>query len=345
MAGTIIPDGLIKSGNFQNKTTLAVKPGISEKALSAGTPAAKLLPLPEALTPKEQSLLTKELFREAAASLGFPKDALSVTLFSLLRFFSLTPSQELLGTLRREVLALQKNSSSESAKTTLEAKALALVAALDKGVLLNPEALENYARFLVPPSFETEANPEKGKEKPREETPAPEEIKAIAEEEAQKDELLDFMNTFPGKNRQYWLVFPFKITVGGSEFKVFIRIIKRGENSFFDQPMPGKEGLLKKGQLMEGQLIADISSQKRQWRFFIRQKAGKFRADIQLSPGYSGRRLGILRRKAEGFLGKSSNRPWNFDGFEEIYIHNGEEIAPWTDDLCMEPLPSLNRQI
>ena len=192
-------------------------------------------------------LAAREFFNQAAVNMGFPKDTLSSTLLAFVRFFSLPVSPELLGALRRQSLA--------AGKASPEAKALALVSALDKGVVLSPEALERYAGFLFPdtPSGDS-GKRQKKREKPQENDPPAEKLQAIAEEEAKKDNLLDFMNQLPGKNGQYWLVFPFKVETDGIELNVVLRILKG-----FDKP--GEQE----------QLIIDAAGPKTEWRFFVKK--------------------------------------------------------------------------
>lgn len=328
MAGARIPDGPAKSFNSPDKP--GVKPGAStgfafpQKEVSG-----------KAAIPGKQTILTSELFKGIAANLGFPKDTLSVTLLAFARFFSLPPSQKLIANLRQEILTLLKTASPETAaeKSELEAKAMAALIAADKGVNLHPEALERYARLLIPPAWEPHGSDEKEhphhkeesaaqdcEENSLEEPPNPEELQAIAQ--AQTDYLLDFLNSLPGKNGQYWLVFPFIIKFKGTEIKVFIRILS--------------SELLSSGD--DGQLIADIFSPKRQWRWFIKKTTGKFLADIRVYPECSQKALNLLQKEAERFLGKSN-------GFEEILVRNSDEAFSLAEDLCAECLPFINEEI
>ena len=251
-------------------------------------------------SPGGQNVLAGELFKETAAALGFPKDQLSVALLAFARFLSLSPS--LLGTLRREFLT-----SSKSSKAGLEASALAVTSAQDKGVTLSPEAVERYDAYFDAPGTGGDG----GNKPDQEEVPEPEELQAIAEDEAKKDGFLDLMNSIPGKNGQYWAVFPFSITVRGTELKVFIRILKREHVS--------------------ENVIADISGPKTQWRCFLKENAGKIRADLRVYPELSARALTRLRKEAERYLGGNSV-------FEEILVGNREE-------LCDERLPSINKEV
>ena len=205
---------------------------------------------------KPQTVPAVELFKGIALKMGLPNDKLSILILTITRFFSISPDKNLMANLRRETLNPLKAGlkTSEAAKSEMEAKILALVSAIDKGVILLPEAMERYSRFFMPPSPQNQENEtpsDKGKEKNREEVPPPEEIKAITEAEAQKDNLLDYMNQFPGKTGQYWTVFPLNLTIRGIGLKVILRILK-------GVPLTASK------EFFEGQLIADISSPRRQ---------------------------------------------------------------------------------
>jgi hypothetical protein len=101
----------------------------------------------------------------------------------------------------------------------LEAKALAVLGALDKGVSLSPEALERYARFFEMPeegfagdgagdAMEGDASSQGGapgqggggeRREPKE-RPKANELKAVAEEGAAKDGILNILNPKLGKD-------------------------------------------------------------------------------------------------------------------------------------------------
>ena len=366
--------------------TKLVKPdgfGKSSAPLRSESPQKASIPKPsstpsEQLSAKvaasrgEQKVYAGKLFMEAAANLGIPKDTLSAALLVFTRFFSLSADKALIGSLRREILDLLKTSSPGTAeeKAALEAKAMTAVIAADKGVFLSPTALERYARFLMPPSFmpqfmatafmpktsegkeapspKTAASSQDGQEKSsgvrrdetREEMPEPEELRAIAEAQTGEDGFLDLLNYLPGKNGQYWLVLPFSVNVKGIELKVLLRVLRSEHGS-----MPGGVSAQE-----DGQLIADISGPKRQWRCFVNKTAGKFRADIQVYPEYPQRALDHLRRRAERFLGKGGVLPGlkdsgNFGGFEEIIVRNGDRIPLWADDLWPDHLPFVDEEV
>ena len=281
----------------------------------------------------------REVFNQAAAAMGFPKDALSSAILAFARFFSLSLSPALMGNIRRGALTSGKPSSPATAKekAALEAEALALVSALDKGVTLSPEALEHYATFLTP---DTDSRKQGAKD--REEAPDAEELQALAGEQAREDGLLNFLNSVPGKNGQYWTVYPFTIIIKGTELKVFLRILKRGPEFSYENE----------------QIIADIAGPARQWRFFLRKTArlnsgqqlspegtGKYRADIRVYPDENPEALKQLNKEARRFLEKGGGTVGNFSGFEEITVQNGSGFSSWAEELCDESLPLIDKEV
>ena len=251
------------------------------------------------------------------------------------------PSQALIATLRREILTASDSSPKSAAeKAAFEAKAMAAVAAADKGVTLSPETLERYARFLEAPVFKDDGESGgknafngggSGKKNPqeREEVPDKEELRAIAGEEAKNDGFLDIMNSIPGKNGQYWAVFPFNIKVGGTELKVFLRILKgepllTGENEH---------------------VIVDIAGPRRQYRCFLGKTSGKLRADIRVYPELSPKALKQFSKKAKSFLGEGSALVGNSLVFEEILVKNGDGVPSWAEILLAEPLLSIDKEV
>jgi hypothetical protein len=287
---------------------------------------------------------------------------LSVALLAFARLFSLRPDQALLAGLRREFLASSKAASAgdtaSSGEEKTEAKALALVSALDKGVVLSHEALERYVGFLLPwvkPEAKPGASEDREHSLPKgdavssasdkesrpdmEELPQADELRAIAETEADKDDLLDFMNLLPGKNGQYWVVLPFNIKVKGVELNVVLRVLKR-ENGSVSSRFSAGEGEY---------LIADIVGPKKRWRWFLKMNAGKIRADIRVYPELSARALKALAKDAKRFFGEGSAAPGGltggFGGFEEILIQNWNEVPSLVEDLCGESLPSVSEEV
>jgi hypothetical protein len=284
--------------------------------------------------------------KQIVARLGLPQDTLNLTLLIFSRFLSVSPNPALIGTLRREILSSFKPPSGEKAASAteangsarLEARALAVLSAFDKGASLTPEALERYARFFGSVTGEEEdfspftgCNPDgggnhrKNDENPETSTvPDAEEIKAAAK--AIENDLLDTLNSLPGKNGQYWTVFPFKINIKGIELKICIRILNR------------------EAPLRSAHVIVDIAGPKRQWRCFLSstREEGKngYRADISVYPEYPA--LESLRKEAERFLGKRAGETFCFD---EIRLRNGEESPCWADDLGSLCVPSIDEEV
>ena len=269
-----------------------------------------------------------EFFKEAAAIMGLPKDSLSVVLLAFARFFSMPVTPELVKTIRREILESGKGSSPKTGpeKASLEAEAMARVSAKDKGIVLSVEALERYTGY-----FGSGDSGNRGRrEVPnRDENPTAEEIEAIAEEQAQNDGFLDLLNSLPSKNGHYWLVFPFNLKIKGIELEVIIRLLR--------------EGALSSGG--SWRLISDIKSPSRQWRFFLKETDGRFRADIRVYPNYHLKALNLLQKEADRFLGKCGGSTGNFNGFDEILVRNSDKDSPWADDLCAESLLYVNKEV
>jgi len=280
--------------------------------------------------PTGKTISAKELFIRTVANMGFPKDALSITLLAFARYFSIPLSSSLIKTLRREILASGKSSSPETPaeKAALEADALSTLIADDKGVILSPQAHEHYARFLSFPE-ENSIQPDERKDQDREECPSAEELRILIEEQGQNDDTLSFLNNLPGKNGQRWLVFPFSIKVKGIELKVFIRLLKKEPFSSGDKE----------------EIIVDISGPKRQWRCFLIKADEKFLADIRVYPQQRLRALKLLQKEAEKMLEKAEGLFGDFKGFDEIMVRNGEETPSWAEDLCAESLPSIDEEI
>ena len=343
-AGAIIPGDarMLPLPGLLGEGSAPAKPLDAKATAPVSGVAASVVETPQKAVFSGQSVLSAgELFRQTAATLRLPVDSLSVTLLAFSRFFSLSPSQTLITALRREVLTASDSLPRSAAeKAVFEAKAMAAAAAADKGITLSPEALERYARFLEAPAFIDDGESSgknafawggdgKKNSRNREEVPEKEELQAIAEEEASEDGLLDFMNSIPGKNGQYWVVFPFNIKVRGIELKVILRILNGG-------PFSGGE---------KEHVIVDIAGSKRQYRCFLEKASGKLRADIRVYPELSPKALKLLSKKAESFLGAGNAFAGNSFEFEEILVRNGEEIPSWAGILLEEYLLSIDKEV
>jgi len=343
-AGAIIPGGAQPAPPPGVKGAVPADARGPQAAGSGGTPA---VPQPQVLL-GQSAVPAGELFRQTAAALALPVDALSVTLLALARFFSLPPSHALIAALRKEVLAspsggppfTASSPQTPAEKAALQATSMAVAAAFDKGVALSSEALERYARFFDPAALvrdregaEKDATAggggKGGDSRGREQAPKGDELKAIAEEEAEKDTLLDVLNSIPGKNGRYWVVFPFNITVRGIELRVFVRILKGGPFS-----AGGDE-----------HVIVDTSGPKRQYRCFLKRNGGKLRADIRVYPELSPRALRSLSKSVKGFFGEGISLTGDSLEFEEFLVQNGEGVPSWAEGLSDEYLPSVNGNV
>jgi hypothetical protein len=309
---------------FPQKTPLG---GQVTQSSPPNTPLSALFPQNQLLektleTSLDQAAYAREVFKQTAASLRLPQDNLSVALLVFARYFSLPIKPVLISQLRREILNLGRASSPETAEENiaLEAEAMAAVIAADKGVALGPETLERYARFLLLPGFSPFCDKKEDQED--REPPEPEDLRIMAQEQEEANDFLGFLNSIPSKNGQYWMVFPLNITVKGTEFNVFIRILKKE----FLSSVGGEE------------VIVDISGPKRQWRCFLNKKGAKIRADIRVFPESSPRGLKLLQKEAERFLG-------NFESFEEIQVQNGGKIPSWVEDLSTFHLPAISKNV
>ena len=325
MAGTRISDEIVRSREIGNSAAIK-KPENTQTSRPSQQNDLPVKATPVKIIPQSGvNITTLKLFEQTAANMAIQKDPLNIALLIFSRFLSISPDQKLIEKLRREVLPFTRVSP-EAIKEKQEAKGLAALIAGDKGVSLLPEAMEHYAHFFGWPEGG------KGKHREREKNPDGKEVEAIAEEEAGEDELLDILNKLPGKNGQYWLVFPLNIMVGGIELSIFIRILKSRLSSNLHMPNLNC-------------LIADITGAKKQWRCFLKESEGKFRADIQVYPECGPKALGLLQRKAEKFLGKSDGLLGDFKGFAEITVRSGNEKPSWAEDLAAECLPFVDEKV
>jgi len=303
-----------------------------------------------------------EIFRQTAAALNLPADSLTIALIAFSRFFSLPPSKALFAALRRDALGaaalsqMAANTAGETSTIEIEAQAMAAAAAFDKGVALSGEALERYARLLAPSVTENEENAQErqgggesgngaasgegrggngengGKNRNgREKAPEAEELSALAEEQSEKDSVEDFLNRIPGKNGQHWAVFPFTITVQGTELHIVARILKTAP-------------FLSGG---NGHLIADITAPQRHYRCVLKKNNEKLRADIQVCPPLSPQALDAAAKNAEGVLRGGAALAGEVSPleFEEIHVRNADEPLSFVKDLSSECLLSIDETV
>jgi hypothetical protein len=280
----------------------------------------------------------QELYKQAAALLGLPQDTLGFALISAIRYFSLSPDAALLTRLRGDLLASGAASAPKTSreKAAMEAKALSVAAAADKGLCLSPEALEEYASAMDPGVWfsgggerERQGPPEDGDPPDREETPEGEELEKLyaktsrTGERGGKEELLSWLNRLPGKNGQGWIVFPFKIKVRGVELRVSVRLLI-------------KECLFRVSGRDAGQdcLIVDIEGSAQNWRFILdRSSEGKSVMDITVYPGQAGD-INVLKREAEKFFGGSN-----------IRVRKSDESLSLIEQLHLKALPHINEVV
>jgi hypothetical protein len=193
---------------------------------------------------------------------------------------------------------------------------LAAAAAADKGILLSPEALAEYAVAIDPeegqagekdfsgepgnPGQEDPQDRKKKKEPPPASGEDPEAgaLRKNLEALPARRPLLDLLNRLPGKNGQRWIVFPFSFSSGGVAFKVSLRILLNDTGT-------------------GSRLILDILSQKGRWFFCISgYGTGRSRADIGIFPPLPPENLKKLERELREVLGEF---------VEEIYTENREK--------------------
>ena len=300
------------SVKISKSTLLKIKEG---KALPSAPESSGSLQAPlkqsRAENPAKVLLPAMEVFRNTAASLGFPSDTLSTSLLAFLRMFSLSPG--MLGELRKETLAHLKTAApkDKKEKAVLESKALAAVAAFDKGLKLNPAALERYANLLL---AKEEAKTDR---QTKEENINPDELKILIDKESQEDTFLEFMNYLPGKNGQKWHILPFTIKLDGTELNVILRILYARD---------------------EECMIITVNAPKKQWHFFMRKYKEVTRIDLLVHPDQSKRKLEYFAKKIKEGLGKDFGELW-------VSVKNAEEDNSFLEILYNEPLPLLNKEV
>jgi hypothetical protein len=253
------------------------------------------------------------------------------------RFFSLPLEKNLLLQLRRESLGPPGGGKEPGLR---EARALGAAAAADKGLSLNPRALEEYAQAITGDGgFGADSGGSEGQDHP-EETPANEAEETgkagnIPAEETQdrettkelqkkirsieaKNPLLRLLNSIPGKNGRRWIVLPFYFASGGIEIGVSVRIL------LYNQKLEtGVE-----------RLAVDLTAGNRHW-LFVLEKPGRAgsRADIYLQPLPEGSSRSGLEAELRELLRERVDR---------VTLHPGEfPLADGRDNA----LPSVNEEV
>ena len=259
-------------------------------------------------------------------TLGLPQDTLSYTLLTLARLFSLKPDPASISNLRKEALASGSSTpKSSKEKAALEAKALALLAAADKGVVLSKESLTAYAALP-----DRDENQRQGY-KPWNftgEQPDAEDLKrqfgnsgGNSNQKETKDDFLDFLNMIPGKNSRRWIVWPFNYAAGGTELRVLLRIL-------IEEPLCGS-----KKSPDEALCFMDIAGPRRNWRFLLSKTGEKQSAVLSIIPGLPPADIRIIKKELIKEL-----------GLNDFRIRNGEEL-PLAEELGAPVLPSLNEEV
>jgi hypothetical protein len=254
-----------------------------------------------------------EAFKQASLVLGLPRDTLSFTLIAFTRLFSLPMDAGLLAGLRREVLAAALSTPKSSGEKAKTAHALAAAAGAARGVSLSPGALEEYAAAISAGNL---AGDDESGVLPRFSAG---ELRQFFEEFMEaEDGLLPCLNRIPFRDGRRWVVWPFKIPIGGVDLKVFIRILIRGEIN--SPALPGITAAV------PDRLIADVAGPRRRWRFIfdkvaLDEKGGEgLRAEIGVYPPPGRLELEALQKEAEGaFAGL---------GAEIRVLDGGEEFLP-----------------
>ena len=267
----------------------------------------KAQPLPGQLTDTPQT--NASIIKSVLASLGLPQDNLSSALLAFTRLFSLTPRQEVLANLRREVLQSARNTGDKGLDAKyIEAKALAVLAAFDKGVILEKDALEAYAAYKNEPMEEPKtSNP------PYDfysKSPDAEDLQHSFEKDNEEEDVFGFLNRIAGKNKQRWIVWPFNYTNEGIELKVLLRVLI--EEPFY--------------------LILDITGPKRIWRFLLNKESENISIDIGIKPGLSSKEIKELKKEIQSL------------GISDIHIRNDEEL-PLSQKLGFGDLRSVNKEV
>ncbi|MDR3193584.1 MAG: hypothetical protein LBT87_11015 [Treponema sp.] len=222
--------------------------------------------------PKESAGSRPAALLSLLSRLKLPVDGLSVSIVSFAKFFSLPLNPALLAKIRRQAVSGPSGpgtslSGGRTAGNTdpaiREARSLACIAALDKGVELNPESLERYARVIAGWRFSPEApgadersggeargnaenrpkpgddrfpaNPETGQGSggEGEEGPEgggnrggdPETLRNLAREAEAREPLIGLLNRLPGKDGKRWLVIPIPLEDAGVRLYATLRLL------------------------------------------------------------------------------------------------------------------------
>ena len=198
------------------QNTAASKAPLLAQAVKPAVP-----PLPQAVT----AAVPRSVFSLVAAA-GLPADALSASIVSFARFFSLPIKPELMAEIRRQAFI------PTDAGQSREAFALAAAAAEAKGVELSPKGLEWFAEAINPDGQKRQNAEERNQreknqyeQEPKTGPMSAEGLKKTALEAEEQNPLLAILNQLPGKDNKRWIVFPFRVSDKGREFTVSLRVL------------------------------------------------------------------------------------------------------------------------
>jgi hypothetical protein len=201
-------------------------------------------------------------FKELALSLGLPKDKLSSSLLSFIKFFSLPLDPKLIQQLRQEVLSLPVPQKDGGEKSTdrIRSGALAAAAAAGKGVVLSTEALGEYAAAITGDKRDSEdtdgswdgdsghrgteqdgdaardgtgqggGGQTGGRRHPKDGLDT-EQLRDMVERIEGSLPLLGILNKIPGRDGRRWITLPFSFNSGDAEFQVSLRLLLADTNT------------------------------------------------------------------------------------------------------------------
>ena len=291
--------------------------GVPSAGESGPAVAGKILPAADRAKPPGLSL------EQLARSLRLPQDGLSTALIGFARSFSLPLEPALLARLRREALTLKARHGGGFA----ESAALAAVAAAGKGVRLSGEALEQYARAIDPEYAAGEQDSHKDGEeqssggggapfgeqggdtrKERQDSAGREEsvrlireilekaLKLVRESGRTDPDLPEsespagFLNRLPGRDGNFWMVFPFKINSKKLAIHLSVWILLLS-GVYSQREASGQIA----GNFPGGMTINAVGKKSR-WVFSIKNPGGSgARTRVWVSPPYGE----ALRRRTE----------------------------------------------
>ncbi|QQO09704.1 hypothetical protein [Breznakiella homolactica] len=331
----------VSSGQAKTNAPSPLLSNSADSNNSAAAYAGKSLPSADAFFVQPHKLGSEipQNVKQLITSLGLPPDALSASLISFARYFSLDLEPSRL---------LQFHRIISSFRHGREAAALGAAAAEDKGAVLTKESLHLFADAIDPGSRggsgedsppgsnsgdssgggsgrsgsgtrDDAGDPEKKTDKPRQVPPDASAVREMAAAGASGETVQGILNRLPGKNGRRWAVFPFKFESQGEEFAVTVRILLIGENN---------------SSCKAGRLAADIRSSRRRWLFVLDRPGEADSAGlVQVSP------MGAERKKLERELSEL------LAGFvRRVRVVDGDGFS-WFPDGRNDELPSVNEEV